>query len=115
MNVEKEILLEAAKLIRKGWCKEVTAKDNLGEPTHPWSAQAIRFCAMGAIQRACFNKGGFSDKPLYARVRRYIGEESIADWNDSIGQSAENVVKTLEKVAESYDPRKNAPSPEPLC
>jgi hypothetical protein len=79
-------LENAATLLReRGWCQG-RFHDSRG-----------RSCAAGAIRVVT----GDTDAELAARraLRRVVGGEAIALWNDKIGRTAEEVITALESAA----------------
>lgn len=51
-NKPKSILKKAKKLIKKGWCKGAFARTASGESVPSDSPDAVKFCAIGAVNRA---------------------------------------------------------------
>lgn len=92
-----EVLLKAAKLIRRGWTQNSPARNADGEPCGPRDKEAVCWCATGAIQKIC---GGPEDgwEARYA-LRQVIGKDSIEDWNDTYARDEEEVAKMFEEAA----------------
>lgn len=93
------VLLEAAEIVRRGWCR-----GSLGNPGGPR-------CAIGAIGQAAETPfgGSYQERfhnaviavarhllPTY-RVNEHVG--MVVCWNDRECQTAENVASTMERVA----------------
>jgi len=93
----KAILLKAAALVRRGWCRNAPAKDADGKPVGPREKTAVAWCAIGAIQKVC---GGPEDgwEARYA-LRQVLGRETIQDWNDTYARDGEMVAKMFEEAA----------------
>lgn len=47
-----EIIEDARKLIRAGWCQNVFARDMTGKHVNPENPYAMQFCLTGATERA---------------------------------------------------------------
>lgn len=98
MNTAK-ILRRAAKLLEtKGWTRGAYARTSSGRFCEPNCREAVRFCAIGAIERA----GGGTVGPAYAALRRAI-EGTVAHWNDTKGRTKRQVIAALLKAAENCD------------
>lgn len=98
------VLAEARRLVLAGWCRENYAVTMFGERCDPRDADAARYCALGAIRRACQNLGadlGLTAVPatravLAAALARDVSTvtdgsagEGLAVWNDSRDSAAE--------------------------
>lgn len=56
MSTERDIVTEAVRLLRGGWCRGMTARTGCdGAPADPYSSVATHFCASGALIRAAYN------------------------------------------------------------
>jgi hypothetical protein len=60
----KQILEEAHAIVKdpKRWTQGALAEDSDGDLVSALSPEAVRFCALGAIQRAAGNEGSASQK-----------------------------------------------------
>jgi hypothetical protein len=95
----KQILLEAAAIIRAGfWTQGCTARTKHGFPTGSVDPGAVSWCALGAVYKV----GNQQDAVRAAihQLRSTIGDTlAIGKWNDSEGQTADNVADALELAA----------------
>lgn len=97
----RQILLEAARLVRQGWTQKRFVYDtDLG----------VCYCAKGALNKVCTGDPGrtYSDAVAHDAHIALRSEVSIADgyhctnlvgWNDRPYQTAENVATTMERAA----------------
>lgn len=84
----KKILQYARNLIEKGWCKGWFAKTRGGRCTRTNAADACKFCAVGAIDRARDDVAPNMIKWDVERVARQqlsrvMGTTDISKYNDS--------------------------------
>lgn len=82
----RQVLLDAAKIVRQGWCQKAIERDGA-------------YCAIGAMNMAEFGDA-FSCKgnSAYGKLWDAVGG-SVATWNNAPGRTAEEVASTMEKVA----------------
>lgn len=80
------------------WTKGRFAQDAGGEGCDPCCVEAEKFCMIGALRKA----SGFSHNYLVLRilpvVRRVIGTENVAEWNDT--HTYEEVIGALKQTKE---------------
>ena len=90
----------AADLIEQGFCKGVLARDENNNAVRVPSDKAVRFCVLGAIERAYSNWR--TDEVVIEKMvkLRDLAEReeynSVYDWSDD--QDQETVVATLKKL-----------------
>ncbi len=94
----------AADLIEpKGaWTRLTRARNALGREVEPCSDGAVRWCAIGALERVALNEGADflnSLRAVCAEVpsKRYC--HSISCYNDARGRKQAQVVKLMRKAA----------------
>lgn len=99
------ILLAAADLLSKpgGWTQGALARNRKGEWVSESQKSAVCFCAMGALWRAARDEVGptfshFDVDPASEALEAVIGDH-VADWNDELGRTADEVVTALRKAA----------------
>ena len=86
--------------IRRGWCREKTAKNAQGEPCHPWSLEAVAWCLEGALRAFTEVTLGTCVLPkqqravLYGKVHA-LGFSHLADYNDAAGRTQQEVIDLL--------------------
>lgn len=102
----EEILLAAAALVRKGWTKGIYARDALGQQCGVQYADAVCFCAEGAIYRASVSSAESAAVTrlcaiLPAAPSGHPVQNKIAYFNDIVAKNAEEVAQMLEKAARS--------------
>lgn len=103
---QKQIINEAADLLEtKGWVSGSYAQKNGYSINSMMDLETFGapdcYCALGAIAAvqgfAPFDPRGFqAATPMLA----HIPEAMVSTWNDTNGQTAENVIKTMREVAE---------------
>jgi hypothetical protein len=49
-----DLLVLARAFVEAGWCKNRPAKSKVGRPLRPTDDRAVRFCILGATERAWF-------------------------------------------------------------
>jgi hypothetical protein len=80
-----DLLIRARGLIERGWCRGIGAKDADGHPVGPSSAQAVAWCAGGALIAAGMPVvGGLWSQPAMRRLGEAMGGTSrdIMNFND---------------------------------
>ena len=83
-----EVLKKAKKKIakKKNWCQEVMARDKDGNPTKYHVGESVKFCAMGAIHRVCYeHKMEWLDTSLDAidLLAEQTGTNDMIEYNDT--------------------------------
>ena len=102
-------LFEIAKgLVRRGWAREVLARNRRGEPVAPVASDATRFCADGALLRA----GRDMEAPygLYELARRLVtatlrkrkGAGHLTSYNDRFARRREDICTLFDEAAEPF-------------
>ena len=70
MSKVVELLTEARKLVKRGWCRQALAVDKEWVTCPPGSPKACRWCATGAVQAASWALG-------YGTKVRFAALESL--------------------------------------
>lgn len=93
--------MTALDYIKQGWTQHAFARNKAGEHVWPCSADAVAWCASGAVSKA------YSD-PAQSRVaftKLYTVllalqqiPASIPDWNDDLGRTHAEVIAAFEKA-----------------
>jgi hypothetical protein len=91
----REVLRQAAALVRQGWCKNALAKDKDGKWAAPRDPRAVCWCAAGAIQKIC---GGPNDGWEAAAALRNVLFMDIQTWNDTYARDGEHVASKMEEA-----------------
>jgi hypothetical protein len=95
-----EKLVEARKLIERGWTRKVYARTKSGKETTLTRKSATCFCAMGAIGRVFDD----DDPNFYTPGMRFlaaaIGTDPIYEWNDAPGRTQAEVLAAFDKAIE---------------
>ena len=97
ITAARDALLKAAKLVRKGWCQYVCAADKNGDECDYTSRAAVKFCAVGAYQRAMRDKVPIELSRILESLD--LTTTSASYWNDAKGRTAEEVAQKLEAAA----------------
>ena len=96
-NTPQKILERAsAIIITLGWVQNNIAVDKAGDEVEPENPSAERFCAMGAVCRACHELGGKNYNAAMLLLERYVGSlKTPTDWNDAPKMTADKVAAGL--------------------
>lgn len=92
-------ILEAAGtalLIPGAWTQGADARNASGHFREPDDSDATSFCAIGAIDAA--TPSYIDNIWVLVALKNKINQQ-IPEWNDSKGQTAENVAKTMFELA----------------
>lgn len=93
------LLVRARGYVERGWCRGTLAKNANGHLTSPMAADAVAWCALGALIAATGITEdwhlSFSKHPACARLRDAMGGEHIARFN--------NRQETVEPVLKAFD------------
>lgn len=92
-----DVLYKAAALVRQGWCRNAPAKNAAGKPVGPRDADAVCWCASGAIQRVC---GGPEDGWEARAAIRGVVCMDVTAWNDTWARDGEMVATIMEEAAQ---------------
>lgn len=79
MKTTEQILLEAAVLVERGWCKGANARDKNGKQVSPTDPAACAWCMVGAVFKAC---GPIDYEPPLRFVDESIGLRE--EFEDSV-------------------------------
>ena len=84
MRAPETIIRAALKRISnpERWCARNAARNARNEPVPPHSPEAVRWCAMGALQAES------TTHEEYRRAKLMFGEESLIRVNDKEGHQA---------------------------
>src|SRR5690242_5528467 len=105
----KKILTRAANILAKGWTQGYYAKSESGHCIESNDSRAVRFCAVGALQRASLELGVGQDavddiaKELrnFGRVNNGVG--GLVSWNDAKGRKKSEVIRLFRDAARVID------------
>lgn len=92
-----EILLEAATIIDRGWCRGEMARDQYGQKVHTTKSTACQWCALGALALA--SDTNWPAFELAAELVRSRVGEKLSEWNDAPGQTGVNVAEEFRAAA----------------
>lgn len=93
------ILNSAAEYVQDGWVQDMLAADEHMRPVEYDSPKACRWCTVAAIRLAA---NGYDDKVYQATLRALrsaVGTVWVADWNNSLVRTKEEIVSTIREVA----------------
>lgn len=80
-----------------GWCKGVLARDVEGNRTLFNSEDAVSFCLLGGSDNVYGFHPTMGRAEAYNKLKETTGAE-LADWNDNIAKSKEEVIALCEKA-----------------
>ena len=95
---KRDVLHRAADLLEEfGWCQFSFGQTENGDPALAGGREAVRFCALGAMGRACRDLGlDYGDRC------KFYGSRGVGwmRFNDTYGRTAQEVVAALREEAE---------------
>lgn len=77
------------------WTQHDTAKDASGEHVFFKDQNAVCWCTFGLLLRA-----GLTGEEIRSTIRKEIGYESIAEWNDAPNRTVQAVIAAFDKAAD---------------
>lgn len=100
MKTVAEALTEARELLdKKGWTQGAYARDANGDEVLYYSKDACKFCARGALFKACGNDALYllaSDA-----LDKFIPNALTVIWNDDPGRTKEDVLAVFTAAIEA--------------
>lgn len=101
-----DILRAAADVVENiGWSVLALARNINGDPVNTRSLDACCYCALGAIYLVSDN---LDDRASSEALLQNEAGKRVMAWNDSKGQTAENVANTMRRAAEKYEAMQEA-------
>jgi hypothetical protein len=107
-----EMLIEARKLVGRGWCQGVSAVADDGSPIAPWRSAAVCWSAAGALV-AVWDRCRRPEQGDAVYVRAFeqaqlalvaVVRDSLKDWNDSPDRRQGEVVEAFTRAIELLAP-----------
>lgn len=103
---DKEFLQKAKDFLEKGWTKGVMARDSRCREIHAGSESATCWCILGAL---CATRESlkstwtqqFTVERILERELSKMGHCEIADFNDALMRTKEEVLALLDKAIEA--------------
>lgn len=90
--IDTQIIERARDMIRdrNKWCWGAQARDVRGHPVDPLEADAVKFCAWGALQRSALDVTGSASPTQCMELVRQIGRDltHLVVTNDCYGREA---------------------------
>lgn len=104
MSKTCNILLNAAEIVSGGWTQGAYARDVNDNQVSSGRPEAVCFCILGAIERACINEDGSDyDIQLFYDARdavsAYLETSFVSGFNDNPFTTKEKVVSALQTAA----------------
>jgi hypothetical protein len=100
MKTVPEVLMEAAKLVRRGWCKGWFARTRNGSKCDHDDPLAVSWCVMGALKKATnYPQNHDLIFDAQAKLQIAISPHPILLFNDQEAKTAEEVAQKLEEAA----------------
>jgi hypothetical protein len=104
------ILQGAHALIVSGWCQGADALDAHGQAVEPWDEEATSWSLLGALVAQTEPARLETEDLTVAMLRRAVGAlaevlsaESLHEWNDDPGRSAQEVADILTRATSRFD------------
>jgi hypothetical protein len=100
------LLADARELVSRGWCQGAEAEDERGGPVVPWSADARRWSALGALVAtaggpdALVNGGPSLERVATAALALGLaaGVETLKEWNDAPERTRAEVLAVFDRA-----------------
>lgn len=93
----KQVLVKARKLIEKGWCKNVDARNAKGESVSTKSSKAVQWCILGALN--CVTTD-FDDYYKAEDLLYHCAQMPLSMWNDLPQRIKEEVLRLFDEAIE---------------
>lgn len=104
----REVLLKAAVLVERGWCRGEMARDARGNKVSPISDAAVCWCALGAAKSAADGRihpythaRDALHAHLFSQPDSGDGPDPVTVWNDAPDRTQAEVVAALRAAAET--------------
>ena len=95
--------------VRQGWCGNAQARNERGDHVPAESPDAVRWCLLGAIEKAVGS--GANGWAYEQEVRRLLGVTWLGRWNDHSYRKQAEVIEVLEKAELRVETRRSEPEP----
>ena len=99
-----DILNRAADLVKAGWTQHSLAIDAQGKNVDYRSADVVKVCLVGALDRAGFMLGSERFEPTHRAaedlLNRALPDICIVSWNNDPARQQSEVVELLRKCAQ---------------
>jgi hypothetical protein len=110
-SVGLRLLKDVRVLVARGWTRGTDARNADGQEVEPWDPDAAAWSLLGGIvavlEREAETTGEMPLEEvagaLYA-IADVIHVESLAEWNDTLVHSQENVLEAIDRAIASYQP-----------
>lgn len=97
-NSIKNVLIKARSFIKRGWTRGVYARNKYGHEVDIISKSAIKFCALGAIDKATNSAVSYK---MTMDFMDHIIDCSVSSWNDS--STKKQVLEGFDKAIKSLE------------
>ena len=99
-----QLLEQAADFPDEAWIQGAEARDAAGQECYPFQDKAVKFCALGRLNRVCSRQQ--STDPIRATISRVLrellppsAEDNLARWNDRPERAAAEVRALFRQAA----------------
>lgn len=89
-----QILTQARRLVKRGWCKGALARTVKGSVCSDDDPEAVEWCAFGAIWKA---SGRLPNRKALTCLQRSIRRD-IGIWNDAWGRTKAQVLSAFDRA-----------------
>jgi hypothetical protein len=99
---DERLLIRAAELAERGWCRDALARDRDGRQVEPWTVGACRWSPLGALLRAWYEWGGEGIDPFvaaYISLALATGGR-VAEWSAAPWRTQRHVVRAFAHARE---------------
>ena len=97
------LLEQCAAFPDSSWIQGAEAQDAAGQPVYPFHETAVKFCAVGRLNRVCSQQRALD--PVRRALSRALltalppGTPDLAQWNDQPGRQPEEVRALFRQTA----------------
>ena len=101
-----DLLFRARDLVRSGWTQNADARAADGGERLPWQEDAVEWSLLGALVAALEERHADDDVPLQElaealhELARFVDQDSLADWNDDVLRTQDEVAGVLDAAGE---------------
>lgn len=97
---DEQLLVEAADLVARGWCRSALAEDRHGRRVDPWSEKACRWSPHGALTKVGLERGGGALEAFevaYTSLALATGGR-LEQWNAAPWRTSSHVLSAFERA-----------------
>lgn len=85
--------------IRRGWCQNAAAQDDLGRRCDATSSLAQQWCLVGSV-RAAYPEDAVLRTQVFDKLFRQAKTYGLSSWNDNPSRTQQEVLAVLQAIGE---------------